>query len=179
MKIGKNEKVRGAAIAQWICQCIPSCCPRFEIQPHHLCFHKFIELCNVEKMKINKKRPGLAHFLENSFFLKNENLKLEASNRFLITLFLSSNWTLWLERKNGFERVTSKQKVLRMQITIKIAQYFGQKKKCKGWVASALAFDSNGASSNPANFCAINFCSHVLSCRLRREKEELNGPFEL
>ena len=57
------EKVQlGAAIAQWIRLRLPSCCNRFESQAHHLCFHQFIELCNVEKTKINKKGLGLAHF---------------------------------------------------------------------------------------------------------------------
>ena len=53
----------GAAIAQWIRLRLPSCRPGFESQAHHLCFHQFIKkLCNVEKTKINKKRPRLAHF---------------------------------------------------------------------------------------------------------------------
>ena len=55
----------GAAIAQWIRLRLPSCRPGFESQAHHLRFHEFIELCNVGKTKINKKRPGLAHFLKN------------------------------------------------------------------------------------------------------------------
>ena len=55
----------GAAIAPWIRLRLPSCCPGFESQAHHLCFHQFIKLCNVEKTKINKNRPGLAHFFKN------------------------------------------------------------------------------------------------------------------
>ena len=50
----------GAAIAQWIRHRLPSCRPGFESQARHLCFH---QLYNVEMAKINKKRPGLAHFL--------------------------------------------------------------------------------------------------------------------
>ena len=46
----------GAAIAQWICLRLPSCRPGFESQAHHLCFHRFIELCNVEKTKVKQKR---------------------------------------------------------------------------------------------------------------------------
>ena len=38
----------------------------FESQAHHLRF-QFIKLCNVEKTKINKKRPELAHFYKNIF----------------------------------------------------------------------------------------------------------------
>ena len=56
---------RGAAIAQWIHLRLPSCCPWFESQAHHLCFYQIIfELLHVEKTKINKKRPGSTHFLE-------------------------------------------------------------------------------------------------------------------
>ena len=41
--------------------------PRFESQAHHLCFYQFIfDLCYVRKSKINKKRPGLSHFLKKS-----------------------------------------------------------------------------------------------------------------
>ena len=61
----------GAAIAQWIRLHLPSCCPGFESQAHHLCFHKFVKkLCNVEKTKINKKRPRLAHLKKNIFIAK-------------------------------------------------------------------------------------------------------------
>ena len=44
--------------------------PRFESKEHHLCFHQFIELYNVEKTKINNKRPGLAHFLKKNISSK-------------------------------------------------------------------------------------------------------------
>ena len=47
-------------MAQWICLCLPSRCPGFESQAHHLRFHQFVELCSVEKTIVNKKRPGLA-----------------------------------------------------------------------------------------------------------------------
>ena len=59
---------RGAAIAQWICLCLSlsSCRPRFESQAHHLHFHQFIELCNVEKTKINRKVAGIGPFLKNN-----------------------------------------------------------------------------------------------------------------
>ena len=53
-RMADAEKVQlGAAIAQWIRLRLPSCCNGFESQAHHLCFHQFIELCNVEKTKIN------------------------------------------------------------------------------------------------------------------------------
>ena len=56
----------GAAIAQWIHLCLPSCCPRFEFQAHHLCFQLYSYLCyicHVKRTKISKKTPGRAHFL--------------------------------------------------------------------------------------------------------------------
>ena len=46
---------RGAAIALWICLRLPSCCPGFKSQAHHLRFQQFITLCNLEKTKINKR----------------------------------------------------------------------------------------------------------------------------
>ena len=60
----------GAAIAQWIRLRLPSCRPGFESQAHHLRFFQFklfkLYIChlnwNVKRTKINKKRPGLAHF---------------------------------------------------------------------------------------------------------------------
>ena len=67
----------GAAIAQWIRLRLPSCHPRFKSQAHHLRFFQFIlfklYIChlnwNVKRTKINKKRPGLAHFKKNIFLL--------------------------------------------------------------------------------------------------------------
>ena len=61
---------RGAAIAQWIRLRLPSWRPGFESQAHHLRFFQFIlfklYIChlnwNMKRMKINKKRSGLAHF---------------------------------------------------------------------------------------------------------------------
>ena len=66
----KKINLRGAAIAQWIRLHLPSCCPGFESQAHHLCFFQFIKfklyIChlnrNVKRTKINKKRPRIAHF---------------------------------------------------------------------------------------------------------------------
>ena len=56
----------GPTIAQWIRLGLPSCHPGFESQAHHQGFHQFIELWNVEKTKINKKRLGLAHFFKKN-----------------------------------------------------------------------------------------------------------------
>ena len=53
---------RRAAIAHWICLQLPSCHPGFKPQAHHLCIRQFIELCNVEKTKINKKEAGIDPF---------------------------------------------------------------------------------------------------------------------
>ena len=62
-KVGR----RGAAIAQWIRQGLPSCWPRFESHSHHLCLHRIMfELCHVEKTKTNKNRPGLVHLKNKS-----------------------------------------------------------------------------------------------------------------
>ena len=54
----------GAAIAQWIRLRLPSFCPGFESQTHHLSFNKCIfELYHWERTKINlKKTTGLAIF---------------------------------------------------------------------------------------------------------------------
>ena len=41
------------------CLRLPSCCPGFESQAHHLRFYQFIfELCDVKRTKINKKGAG-------------------------------------------------------------------------------------------------------------------------
>ena len=67
--------ILGAAIPQWIHLRFPSCLSGFESQAHHLCFYQFIfELCHVEKMKINKKRPGLAHFKKDTSY---DNLAID------------------------------------------------------------------------------------------------------
>ena len=51
-----------AAIAPWFHQRLPSCGPWFESQAHHICFFNLYYCnCNEKRIKINKKRPGLAH----------------------------------------------------------------------------------------------------------------------
>ena len=55
--VERNVNFRGAAIAQWNRQRLPFCHPGFKSQTPHLFFHRFIELLNVEKTKVNKKRP--------------------------------------------------------------------------------------------------------------------------
>ena len=56
--------VRGAAIAHWIRLHLPSCRPGSS--PKHaiydFSFKVFVLYLSFEKNKINKKRPGLAHF---------------------------------------------------------------------------------------------------------------------
>ena len=53
----KRLQQRGAAIAQWVWLHLPSCCPEFESQAHHLCFYQAkFDLWHVEKTKINRKR---------------------------------------------------------------------------------------------------------------------------
>ena len=36
-----RTNLRGAAVAQWIRWCLPSCRPGFDSQAHHLCFFQF------------------------------------------------------------------------------------------------------------------------------------------
>ena len=65
MWIGGMQTLRlfwGAAIAQWILRRLPSCRPGFESLSHHVCFHQFIEFCNVEKTKINRKGSDIGPF---------------------------------------------------------------------------------------------------------------------
>ena len=50
----KIKVARGAAIAQWIRLRLTYCRPGFVTQVNRLCFHQFIELCNVEKTKTLK-----------------------------------------------------------------------------------------------------------------------------
>ena len=64
----KKHLCVGAVIAQWICLHLPSCCLRFESQAHYIYFYHLQYLCyisHVKITKINKKRPGLAHFFKN------------------------------------------------------------------------------------------------------------------
>ena len=56
--------MKGAAIAQWICLRLPSCHPRFESQAHHLSFHQFVELFNLEKDKNKQKEAGIGPYLQ-------------------------------------------------------------------------------------------------------------------
>ena len=57
--------VRGAAIAQWICLRLPSCCPRFLFQAHHLCLYQLILISVMWKIrKWTKWGRNLAHFLK-------------------------------------------------------------------------------------------------------------------
>ena len=65
----KISAKRGAAIAQLIRLRLPSYCPEFESQAHiYLYLYQFIfELFNVEEMKINIKRPGLAHWKNSNY----------------------------------------------------------------------------------------------------------------
>ena len=54
---------RGAAIAPWICLCLPSSHPRCESQAHHIRFYRFIfELCHLEKTIINEKEAAIGPF---------------------------------------------------------------------------------------------------------------------
>ena len=60
----KLIQLAAAAIAPWYCLSLPSCSRRFESQAHHLGFiNLYYWNCNEKRTKINKKRPGSAHFL--------------------------------------------------------------------------------------------------------------------
>ena len=59
-----------AAIAPWFRLHLPSCGPGFESQAHHLCFFNLYWNCK-KRSKINKKRPGLAHFFKNRVICRN------------------------------------------------------------------------------------------------------------
>ena len=62
----KDLRIVGvAAIAPWFRLRLPSCGLGFESQAHHLCFFNLYWNCNKKRTKINKKRPGLAHFLKD------------------------------------------------------------------------------------------------------------------
>ena len=84
----------GAAIAQWISLRLPSYRPGFESQSHHLCFNQIrFELWHIEKMKINKKRPELAHLknflyimLKFFLFLFSQSSRLPPRSSFTATI---------------------------------------------------------------------------------------------
>ena len=56
----------GAAIAQWIRPNLPSCCPGFESQAHHLRFDQFMLVC-VKKGENKQKESGIGPFFKKSF----------------------------------------------------------------------------------------------------------------
>ena len=58
----KMFKKLSAAIAQRIRLRLPFCCPGFESQAHHLCFHKFIKMCNVENDENKRKEARIGPF---------------------------------------------------------------------------------------------------------------------
>ena len=61
---------RGAAVAQWICLCLPYCHRGFKSQCTPATLLSFLSnlcyICHVKRTQINKKRPGLAHLLKKS-----------------------------------------------------------------------------------------------------------------
>ena len=80
----------------YLCLRLPSCCPRFESQAHNLCFYQFrFELCHVEKTKINKKRPGLAHLKNCKSHWLSRHFQFLFSNS-LSRLHLTSRMVLML-----------------------------------------------------------------------------------
>ena len=62
-----------ASIVHWICLRLPSCCPGFESQAHHLHFYQFIfELCHRENDENKQKEAELAHFFKKNTILSKE-----------------------------------------------------------------------------------------------------------
>ena len=59
---------------------LQSCHPGFESQENHLQLHQFIKLCNVEKTKINKKRPGLVDVKIQHYLTYKQNIFTFFSN---------------------------------------------------------------------------------------------------
>ena len=77
----------------------PSIChPGFESQAHHLCFLQFIlELCHVEKTKINKEEDRINPFKkQNIFDLSDLVLSLSLSLSLSLTLSLSHYLSIYL-----------------------------------------------------------------------------------
>ena len=89
----KQIEIMGATIAHCICLRIPTCCPGFESQAHHLCFLQFIlELCHVEKTKINKEEDRINPFKkQNIFDLSDIFLSLSLSLAHSLSLSLSEH----------------------------------------------------------------------------------------
>ena len=56
-----NSNIMGADIAQWLSLHIPSCVPWFNPQAKHLELFNLYLNCHEESMKIDQKRPGMAH----------------------------------------------------------------------------------------------------------------------
>ena len=67
------------AIAQWIRLRLPSCHPGFKSQAHHLRYHQFIELFNVEKTKI-KKEAVIGPFYKESNLCKGNTSEMRNGN---------------------------------------------------------------------------------------------------
>ena len=60
-----EQHYRVAAIAPWFRLCLPSCGPRVRIpSTPSMLFFNLNWNCNEKRTKINKKRPGLAHFFK-------------------------------------------------------------------------------------------------------------------
>ena len=84
--------MKGAAIAQWICLRLPSCHPRFESQAHHLSFHQFVELFNLEKDKNKQKEAGIGPYLQKVLmnYFKTSVFTSKKAGPLLLNQFLGS-----------------------------------------------------------------------------------------
>ena len=85
LSYAKQWFLRAATIAQWFRQRLPSCSSWFESQTQHLrffdlCGSRWVCIChldwNVKRTKVNKKRPGLAHFFKKTSELLHNTLWL-------------------------------------------------------------------------------------------------------
>ena len=91
----------GAAITLWIRLSLPSCGPRLEVPSSpSMLLSIYIDLCHLEKTKINKKRTELAHFLKK--WLAKYRLIIKKHYRAIIPLSLwcvenaaLKEWYLW------------------------------------------------------------------------------------
>ena len=64
--------VRGAAIAQWIHLCLPSCRHGFESQAHHLWFHQFIKkIVYCRKDENKQKEAEIGPYLKKGSIIVN------------------------------------------------------------------------------------------------------------
>ena len=87
----KKINLRGAAIAQWIRLHLPSCCPGFESQAHHLCFFSIykVQIVYLSLESECEKNENKQKEANNCPFLK-KKINLHATNRVVFEQYFSS-----------------------------------------------------------------------------------------